>query len=54
MKKLTKRDKDRAEKKVDRAIDALVDIQDLGFGCYAVTQALDLLNSIRSRIPNAK
>ncbi len=46
----TRREKDRAEKKVNRAIDALVDLQDLGFGSGDVQRILDALNALRERV----
>lgn len=42
--------KDRAEKKVQIAIDKMIDLQDAGFGCDAATRILEQLNALRHRI----
>jgi hypothetical protein len=39
-----KQTKQRRIKRVERAINAMVDIQDLGGGCQKVSAILDLLN----------
>jgi hypothetical protein len=44
--KHTKAETERAQKKVEIAIDKLVDLQDMGFGCDAITRALELLNGL--------
>lgn len=49
----TQREKDRAEKKCEIAIDKMVALQDSGFGCDTVTRVLDLLNSLQSQIRRA-
>lgn len=45
-----RKERERAVKKVERAIDALVDLQDLGFGSGDVQRILDALNSLRARL----
>jgi hypothetical protein len=46
----TQREIDKAVKKVERAIDAMVDLQDDGWGCDTVTRVLEMLNSLRGTI----
>lgn len=38
---------ERAQRKVEKAIDALVDIQDMGLGTGEIQHLLDTLNGIR-------
>jgi len=45
-------EKDRGEKKVNRAIDAMVDLQDMGLGCDRVSRILELANELRHQIQN--
>jgi len=39
-----------AEKKVNIAIDKMVDLQDDGRGCDTISRILELLNSLRNNI----
>jgi len=48
--KPTQSEKDRAEKKVQIAIDKMVDLQDIGFGSMQVTRILDALNELETEI----
>ena len=48
--KFTQTELDRAERKVEIAIDKLVDLQDWGFGNYKTQEILDRLNSLNSEI----
>jgi len=50
--KHTQTEKDRAIKKIEIAIDKMVDLQDMGFGCNAVARVLETLNSLRGDIDN--
>ena len=43
-------EKDRGEKKVNKVIDAMVDLQDMGMGCDRVSRILELANDLRSQI----
>ena len=43
-------EKDKAIKKVEIAIDKMVDLQDMGFGSEAVQRAIDALNDLGSSI----
>jgi hypothetical protein len=40
------RRRERAQRKVEKAIDAMIDIQDLGLGNDTVQRVLDLLNGL--------
>ena len=40
----------RAEKKIDIAIDKLVDLQDMGFGNDTTMRILEMLNKLRSEV----
>ena len=40
------RDRDYIQKRVERAIDAMIDIQDKGYGSYEVQIILDMLNAL--------
>lgn len=42
----TKREKRRAVKKLERAIDCMVAVQDLGFGNHLVSGALENMNTL--------
>ena len=42
--KTTRQDRRYIEKRIDRAIDAMIDIQDRGFGNDSVQRILDLLH----------
>lgn len=42
----TQTEKDRANRKVDIAIDKMVDLQDMGFGNGTITEILQKLNSL--------
>lgn len=46
----TQTEKEKARKKVEIAIDKMVDLQDMGFGCDAVTRILERLNEFETRI----
>lgn len=46
----TKREIKRAQKKVEVAIDKMVDLQDMGFGRDIVTRILELRNSLHGRL----
>ena len=50
----TRTEIDRAIKKVEIAIDKLVDLQDLGFGTALISRVLEQLNSIRYLIVEQK
>ena len=50
MKKHTQREKDRAEKKVQIAIDKMIDLKDMGFGCETIERILDKLRHLESKI----
>ena len=39
-----------AVRKVQRAIDMMVDLQDAGFGCDSVTRILEMLRSLESAV----
>lgn len=43
---MTQTEKDRANKKIEIAIDKLIDLQDEGLGSDKIQRALDILNSI--------
>lgn len=43
---MNKTEKRRAQKKIEIAIDKLIDIQDSGLGNDAIARALEILNSI--------
>lgn len=47
---MSKRDKAKIEKRIQRAIDAMIYIQDMGHGNYNVQRILDLLNSLHYRL----
>lgn len=47
---MTRTEKEKAEKKVEIAIDKMVDLQDAGFGCDAITRILEQLNSLLNRL----
>lgn len=49
----TQTERDRAEKKVEIAIDKMVALQDAGFGCDKVSRVLEMLNSLQREIRNA-
>lgn len=42
--KTTERDRRYIEKRIDRAVDAMIDIQDRGFGIDEIQRILDLLH----------
>jgi hypothetical protein len=46
----TQKQKDRAERKVNKAIDAMMDLKADGFGCDTVERVLEMLNALRNRI----
>jgi hypothetical protein len=50
---LTNTDRARAEKKVEIAIDKMVDLQDMGLGSDSVTRILEALNHLLNQIRNA-
>ena len=41
------RKRERAQKKVEKAIDAMIDIQDMGLGNDTVQRVLDMLNGLQ-------
>ena len=43
-------EKNRAIKKIEIAIDKMVDLQSLGFGCDKITRILEQLNSLTTDI----
>jgi hypothetical protein len=43
-------EKDRGERKVNKVIDAMVDLQDMGLGCDRVSRILELANDLRRQI----
>lgn len=43
---LTKSQKDSAERKIEIAIDKMVDLQDMGIGCEATSRVLEMLNHL--------
>jgi hypothetical protein len=47
---MTKYQRERAIKKLEIAIDKLIDIQDMGFADDAIARALELLNEKLSRL----
>ncbi len=46
----TKREIEKALKKIEIAIDKMIELQDLGFGCYDVEQVLSRLRSLEINI----
>ena len=50
--KPTYTEKEKAIKKVQIAIDKMVDLQDMGFGTVKVQEILDRLNALESSISN--
>jgi len=48
--KPTNTEKERALKKVEIAIDKMVDLQDMGFGCEKVARSLEKLNALWGEI----
>ena len=48
--KKTKSEVARAVKKINRAIDAMIDLQDAGFCCDSISRVLELLNSLRNQV----
>lgn len=46
----TQREKDRAEKKVEIAIDKMIDLKDMGFGDSSTENILDQLNRLCNKI----
>jgi hypothetical protein len=48
--KRKQREIDKAVKKVERAIDAMIDLQDDGFGCDSISRVLEILNALRGTI----
>ena len=49
---MTQKKQDWIERKINRAIDAMVDLQDEGYGCDATARILELLNELRNTIAN--
>ncbi len=47
MTKNTQTEKDKAQRKIEIAIDKLIDVQDMGLGSDAIARALEILNSIQ-------
>ena len=52
--KFTQTEIDRAIRKVEIAIDKMVDIQDWGFGNYKTQEILDRLNSLNGELVSSK
>lgn len=48
----SKIDIERAIKKVQIAIDKMIDLNDMGFGCYKIEEILTRLRSIESHLEN--
>ncbi len=46
----SKRDRSYAIKRIERAIDAMVDLQDRGFGCDDTARILERLNDLRRKL----
>ena len=46
MKDPKRKERTRAIRKVERAIDCLLDVQDLGFGCDDTARCLEILNAL--------
>lgn len=44
--------KNRAIKKIEIAIDKMIDLQDAGYGCDKIQRILDLLNELTTNIEN--
>lgn len=49
----TETEKARALRKVEIAIDKMVDLQVMGFGCDSVSRILEMINRLESEIRNA-
>ena len=47
---LTERQKYQIKKRVDKAIDAIHDIKDKGFGCDKTERLLDMLNELNNDV----
>lgn len=47
---MSRTEKERASRKVEIAIDKMVDLQDAGFGCDDITRILEQLNRLLNRI----
>ena len=47
---LTEKQKSWIKKRVDRAIDAIQDIKDKGFGCNKTERLLDMLNELNGDV----
>jgi hypothetical protein len=47
---MTKQTIDRAERAVDRAIDAMDLLRDLGFGCDETERAIELMRRVQFRV----
>lgn len=47
---ITQREKDQAERKVEIAIDKMIDLQSTAFGCDAVSRIMDQLRALQVRI----
>lgn len=50
---MTQTQKERAVKKVEIAIDKMIDLQDMGLGTDEVARILDLLGSLQGRFQNS-
>ena len=48
--KLTEKQKYQIKKRVDKAIDAIQDIKDNGFGCDKTERLLDMLNELNGDV----
>ena len=44
--RFTQNERNRAEKKIQIAIDKMIDLQDLGFGCEDIERILDRLRTL--------
>jgi hypothetical protein len=45
----TKKEKDQTRRRIERAIDKMVSLQDAGYGCDNVARILELLNDLYRR-----
>lgn len=51
---MTRKDRDRAEKKVQIVTDKMIDLQEMGFGCDRVTRIIENLNTLTHEVLNNK
>ena len=50
---LTERQKSLIKKRVDKAVDAIQDIKDKGFGCEKTERLLDMLNELNGDVDSS-